>query len=127
MHALFRLHSASSAALRRSAGSARWMSAVPTRLNDEERAKALQEITSAWQLVENRDAIHRTFEFADFNQAWGFMSRTALLAEQMGHHPEWFNVYNRVQVTLSTHDCNGLSKNDVQMALAMNEYAKALK
>jgi 4a-hydroxytetrahydrobiopterin dehydratase len=89
----------------------RWMSVVPTKLTAEERAVALPQLTSAWRLVENRDAITRAFQFADFNQAWSFMSRTALLAEQMGHHPEWFNVYNRVDVTLSTHDCNGLSKN----------------
>jgi 4a-hydroxytetrahydrobiopterin dehydratase len=89
----------------------RWMSAVPTKLTVDERAAALPQLTSAWRLVENRDAITRAFQFTDFNQAWSFMSRTALLAEQMGHHPEWFNVYNRVDVTLSTHDCNGLSKN----------------
>ncbi|KAJ0392481.1 hypothetical protein P43SY_004012 [Pythium insidiosum] len=106
--------------------SQRWMSAVPTRLSDAERKVALQQLTSAWQLVEGRDAIQRTFQFEDFNAAWSFMSRTALLAEQMNHHPEWFNVYNRVEVTLSTHDCSGLSKNDVRMALAMNEYAEQL-
>lgn len=103
------------------------MSAVPTKLTPEERKHALQQITNAWQLVDNRDAITRTYQFNDFNEAWSFMSRTALLAEQMCHHPEWFNVYNRVQVTLSTHDCGGLSKNDVEMALAMNKYAEALK
>ena len=83
---------------------------VPVRLSDAEREKALTQITDAWQTVPNRDAIQRTFQFDDFNQAWGFMNRTALLAEKMDHHPEWFNVYNRVEVTLSTHDCSGLSE-----------------
>lgn len=83
----------------------------PTRLNEQERPKAFEQITSAWQPVANRDAIQRTFQFKDFDEAWTFMSKTAVLAEQMNHHPEWFNVYNRVEVTLSTHDCGGLSKN----------------
>ncbi|RLN74240.1 hypothetical protein BBJ28_00000584 [Nothophytophthora sp. Chile5] len=85
--------------------------AAPTLLSEQERAAAFQQITSAWEPVPDRDAIQRTFEFRDFNEAWGFMSRAALLAEQMGHHPEWSNVYNRVGVTLSTHDCGGLSNN----------------
>ncbi|KAI9988484.1 hypothetical protein PInf_021911 [Phytophthora infestans] len=88
------------------------------------RTAAFQQITSAWEEVPNRDAIRRKFEFRDFNEAWGFMNRTALLAEQLGHHPEWFNVYN---VTLSTHDCGGLSQNDIDRAIAMNSYAQALR
>jgi 4a-hydroxytetrahydrobiopterin dehydratase len=62
-----------------------------------------------WHQVNDKSAITKTFYFSDFNQAWSFMSRTALLAERMDHHPEWFNVYNRVEVTLTTHDCNGVS------------------
>ncbi|EEY70435.1 pterin-4-alpha-carbinolamine dehydratase [Phytophthora infestans T30-4] len=100
--------------------------AIPTLLTEEQRTAAFQQITSAWEEVPHRDAIRRKFEFRDFNEAWGFMNRTALLAEQMGHHPEWFNVYNRVDVTLSTHDCGGLSQNDIDMAIAMNSYAQAL-
>ncbi|KAG3147696.1 hypothetical protein PC128_g23733 [Phytophthora cactorum] len=100
--------------------------AIPTLLTDAERTVAFQQITSAWEEVPNRDAIRRRFEFRDFNEAWGFMNRTALLAEQMGHHPEWFNVYNRVDVMLSTHDCGGLSQNDIDMAIAMNSYAQAV-
>jgi len=76
-----------------------------------QRKNSLDKLTKgpfAWKLEENRDAIKKTFHFTDFNQAWAFMSRTALVAEKMDHHPEWFNVYNVVEVTLSTHDCNGL-------------------
>ncbi|KAI9915110.1 hypothetical protein PsorP6_007045 [Peronosclerospora sorghi] len=102
-------------------------SATPRLLTDKERAEALKKITSKWEMVPNRDAIRRSFEFYDFNEAWGFMARAALLAEQMGHHPEWFNVYNRLDVTLSTHDCGGLSENDIDMAVAMNRYAEPCK
>ena len=73
-----------------------------------------------WQMVEGRDAITRSFRFADFSQAWGFMSRVALLAEAHGHHPEWFNVWNRVDITLSTHDAGGLSGRDVTLAAAID-------
>ncbi|BDG70337.1 4a-hydroxytetrahydrobiopterin dehydratase [Roseomonas fluvialis] len=69
-----------------------------------------------WTLLEGRDAITRSFRFADFNEAWGFMARVALLAEKHDHHPEWFNVWNRVEITLSTHDAGGLSARDVGLA-----------
>ncbi|MEP4378332.1 MAG: 4a-hydroxytetrahydrobiopterin dehydratase [Alphaproteobacteria bacterium] len=73
-----------------------------------------------WDLVEGRDAITKTFQFADFNAAFGFMSRAALKAEAMNHHPEWFNVWNRVEVTLSTHDAGGLTALDMELAAFMD-------
>jgi 4a-hydroxytetrahydrobiopterin dehydratase len=84
--------------------------AKPVQLTASERTSALASLPQ-WKLVSGRDAITRSFVFADFNAAFGFMTRTALYAETKCHHPEWFNVYNRVDVTLSTHDCGGLSKN----------------
>ena len=73
-----------------------------------------------WALAREGKAIARTFRFKDFSEAWGFMSRVALLAEAQDHHPEWFNVYNRVEVTLTTHDAGGLSARDAKMAAAMD-------
>jgi 4a-hydroxytetrahydrobiopterin dehydratase len=69
-----------------------------------------------WAEVSGRDAIHKKFQFADFNQAWGFMTRVALAAEKADHHPEWSNVYNRVEIVLSTHDAGGLSGKDIELA-----------
>ena len=69
-----------------------------------------------WAPVEGRDAIRKTFKFPDFNAAFAFMTRVALKAEKMDHHPEWFNVYNRVEITLSTHDANGLTELDLELA-----------
>lgn len=89
------------------------------RLDDAARA-ALGETLPDWALVPGRDAIARSFRFADFSQAWGFMARVALLAEQQDHHPEWFNVYNKVDITLSTHDAGGLSQRDVRLAQAID-------
>ena len=77
-----------------------------------------------WSAVEGRDALQRSFRFADFSAAWGFMSRVALKAEQLDHHPEWFNVYNRVDVVLTTHDCDGVSERDVALARFMEEAAR---
>ena len=77
----------------------------------------------AWELARDGKAITRTFLFKDFSQAWGFMSRVALLAEAQDHHPEWFNVYNRVEVTLTTHDAGesgGLSQRDATLAAAID-------
>lgn len=80
-----------------------------------------------WSAVEGgRDAIHRSYRFADFNSAFGFMSRVALMAERLDHHPEWFNVYNRVEVTLATHDADGVTELDVKLATFMDQAAAAL-
>jgi 4a-hydroxytetrahydrobiopterin dehydratase len=79
------------------------------------RAAALAEL-KGWSEVEGRDAITKSLAFEDFNAAFGFMTRVALLAERMDHHPEWFNVYNKVEVTLSSHDVGGLSERDIKMA-----------
>ena len=90
-------------------------------MNESERVEQLQPLlTSGWTLVEGRDAIKKSFVFSDFNEAWGFMSRVALKAESMNHHPEWFNVYNKVEITLSTHDCQGLSTRDLKLANFIN-------
>ena len=85
------------------------------KLTGEERAAALKEL-AGWQPVAGRDAIQRSFKFKNFNEAWGFMTRVALMAEKADHHPEWSNVYNRVDILLSTHDCDGLSQRDVKLA-----------
>src|SRR6476659_5540798 len=76
-----------------------------------------------WLEVTGRDAITKKFVFKDFNQAFGFMTRAALIAEKMDHHPEWFNVYKTVEVTLSTHDAGGLTELDVKLAEAMDKIA----
>jgi len=76
-----------------------------------------------WSLVEGRDAVTKKYRFRDFVEAWGFMSRAALFAEKMNHHPEWSNVYNRVDVTLTTHDAGGLSRLDVVLAEKMDVQA----
>jgi 4a-hydroxytetrahydrobiopterin dehydratase len=94
------------------------------RLDDAARA-SLGETVPLWSLVAERDAIARSFRFADFSAAWGFMSRVALLAEQQDHHPEWFNVYNRVEITLSTHDAGGLSERDIRLARAIDALVAA--
>ena len=87
-----------------------------------ERAAAIAGL-AGWREVEGRDAIAKTFRFKSFNQAWGFMSRVALKAERMNHHPEWFNVYNKVEVTLATHDAGGLSELDIELARFMDRAA----
>lgn len=96
------------------------------KLNRSDRSKALQQIPD-WQPVEGRDAIWRQFQFKDFSQAFGFMTRVALLSEKLDHHPEWFNVYRTVEVTLTTHDAGGLTELDVKLASAMDRLAKELQ
>ena len=87
---------------------------------------ALKQLTG-WTKVEGeRDAISKTFRFADFNAAFGFMTRVALLADKLDHHPEWFNVYNRVEVLLATHDADGVTELDVTLARLMDEAAPAV-
>jgi 4a-hydroxytetrahydrobiopterin dehydratase len=95
---------------------------MTAKLSGEERATALAGL-AGWQPVEGRDAITRTFVFADFNAAFGFMTRVALVAEKMDHHPEWFNVYKTVTVTLSTHDAGGITRRDITLAQAMGRIA----
>ena len=89
------------------------------KLTGEARAAALAKL-NGWREVADRDAISKRFEFKDFNQAFGFMATAALVAEKLNHHPEWFNVYNKVDVTLSTHDAGGLTDLDVMLAEAMD-------
>ena len=91
-------------------------------LMPEERRAALGRL-AGWHEVTGRDAITRTFIFADFNAAFGFMARVALVAEKMDHHPEWSNVYRTVTVTLSTHDAGGLTERDIALAEAMDRIA----
>jgi 4a-hydroxytetrahydrobiopterin dehydratase len=97
-----------------------------TKLSDADRIHHLQ-LLDSWHSVDDRDAIKKSFRFKDFSQAWAFMSRVALLAEKIDHHPEWFNVYNRVDVLLSTHDADGLSLRDINMAQAMDNFAAEYK
>ena len=92
------------------------------KLSGEARIRALARL-SGWSELKGRDAISKKFVFADFNEAFGFMARVALAAEKLDHHPEWWNVYKTVEVTLSTHDAGGLTKRDVALAEAMDRFA----
>ena len=94
------------------------------RLTGAARHTALREL-HGWSEVEDRDAIRKSFHFSNFSEAWGFLSRIALVAEKMDHHPEIFNVYNRVEIILSTHDVEGVSERDVRLAQAIDELAPA--
>ena len=92
------------------------------KLDAKSRIAALKKL-KGWKEVKGGEAIARSFKFQDFNEAFGFMTRVALLADKMDHHPEWFNVYNKVDVTLSTHDAGGVTDNDIKMATAMEAWA----
>jgi len=93
---------------------------MPTKLTPDQRA-TLGTAVPGWSPALDRDAIRRDFKFADFSEAWGFMTRVALLAEKLDHHPDWSNVWNTVRIELSTHDVGGLSDNDVALAQAINK------
>ena len=95
------------------------------RLSAEERKSALSGL-SGWAEVKGREAIAKTFVFKDFNEAFGFMSRAALVAEKHDHHPEWRNVYKTVDVVLATHDAGGVTAKDIDLAKSMNAIAAAL-
>jgi 4a-hydroxytetrahydrobiopterin dehydratase len=92
------------------------------KLTGDARKSALAGL-KGWSEASGRDAISKKFVFKDFNQAFGFMTRAALVAEKMDHHPEWFNVYKTVDVILSTHDAGGLTDRDVKLAEAMDKIA----
>ncbi|KAM6330180.1 pterin-4-alpha-carbinolamine dehydratase [Podargus strigoides] len=97
------------------------------RLSAEERDQLLPNLRAVgWNEVEGRDAIFKEFHFKDFNRAFGFMTRVALQAEKLDHHPEWFNVYNKVHITLSTHECGGLSERDINLASFIEQVAASL-
>ncbi len=94
---------------------------MSTKLEGAARDEALAALKDkGWSLVDGRDAITKTFKFGSFVEAWGWMSRMAIWAEKLNHHPEWFNVYNTVEVTLTTHDVDGLSDLDVKLANKMD-------
>jgi 4a-hydroxytetrahydrobiopterin dehydratase len=95
---------------------------MSSKLTGDARKAALAGL-KGWSEASGRDAITKKFVFKDFNQAFGFMTRAALVAEKMDHHPEWFNVYKTVDVTLSTHDAGGLTDRDVRLAEAMDKIA----
>nr|WP_040613476.1 4a-hydroxytetrahydrobiopterin dehydratase [Oceanicaulis sp. HTCC2633] len=89
-------------------------------------AQALINQLSGWETVENRDAVRKVFKFDDFKSAFALMTQVAMKAEQMDHHPEWFNVYNTVDITLSTHDADGVTKLDLELAQFIEERAAVL-
>jgi 4a-hydroxytetrahydrobiopterin dehydratase len=95
---------------------------MAARLQGAARSEALKGLTG-WTEVSGRDAIRRSLTFGDFSQAFGFMSRVAMMAEKLDHHPEWSNVYNRVEVTLSTHDAGGVTDLDIRLARFIDSLA----
>nr|WP_276511616.1 4a-hydroxytetrahydrobiopterin dehydratase [Cupriavidus oxalaticus] len=101
------------------------MEPTMTPLSPQARATLLAELPG-WTTVQDRDAIFKRFTFHDFNAAFGFMTRVAIQADKADHHPEWFNVYNRVDITLSTHDANGLTQRDIDLAHFIERAAAGL-
>lgn len=95
---------------------------MAAKLTIEELKAALKRLPD-WSLAPGREAIQRRFQFVDFDAAFAFMTRTALLAAKMDHHPEWSNVYNKVDVTLATHDAGGVTQKDIELATAMDGFA----
>jgi 4a-hydroxytetrahydrobiopterin dehydratase len=93
------------------------------KLNARDRAAAMKRL-AGWRKAKGRDAIAKTFVFADFTEAFGFMTQAALVAEKMNHHPEWSNVYKKVEVVLTTHEAEGLTSLDIKLAEAMNRIAR---
>lgn len=98
---------------------------MAVKIEAEARRAALSDL-SEWSEIDGRDAISRTFKFKNFNQAFGFMSRVAMKAEKMDHHPEWFNVYASVDVTLTTHDAGGVTALDIELAAFMDKAAASI-
>jgi 4a-hydroxytetrahydrobiopterin dehydratase len=99
---------------------------MATLLTEAERTEALPPLgETGWGALPDRDGIRKIWKFRSFSEAWGFMSRAALAAEKLNHHPEWSNVYNVVDVTLTTHDCDGLSALDIDLARKMDSLAGA--
>ena len=96
---------------------------MATKLTGSARSRALDQL-SGWTEVNGRDAIQKSFTFQDFNAAFGFMTRIALMAEKLDHHPEWLNVYSRVDITLSTHDAGGVTERDVTLAGFIDKAAR---
>jgi 4a-hydroxytetrahydrobiopterin dehydratase len=96
---------------------------MPEKLTDAELKAALGKL-AGWTQVQGREAITKKLNFKDFNEAFGFMARAALIAEKLDHHPEWFNVYNRVEVTLATHDAGGVTERDITLAQEMDRLAR---
>lgn len=94
---------------------------MPQVLSAEQRAQLLTPLLSSWTLLKNRDAIHKQFKFLSFPSAFAFMTQLAFHAEKHNHHPEWSNVYDRVDITWSTHDCSGLSISDITLASISDE------
>ena len=99
---------------------------MPERLDEAQRNEMLPDLgETGWMAVPDRDAIRKVLKFGNFVEAWGFMTRAALVAEKLNHHPEWSNTYNVVDVTLSTHDCTGLSMLDVDLARKLDTLSGA--